>query len=260
MSPGMAEKSKKEKKFAQDIDRIAAGKETEIDEAMDDDYHANTNFSKKIVECRGEPSASFQERLKKRLLATLAEKEAVAARRRPENGSFLDWLRNLVPQSPAWRAAAVTVTVAMLALVVGWGIGLFSPGHGPIVTTLPPTVAVETRVSTTKTAYLASEKIDIQFSFKNITKGTVSFPFPPEIRIENTTAEARRTFDAGKAMKALASGASAQYSLSWDQKDNAGKQVPPGNYQVVMTNIPLGEGKGVVSLIESPTLTIWVNP
>jgi hypothetical protein len=36
--------------------------------------------------------------------------------------------------------------------------------------------------------------------------------------------------------------------------------VPTGDYQVIIPNIQLGEGKGVVSLVESPILTISNNP
>lgn len=259
MSLGMDDKGRKEREFAQDIDRVLAGKEAIIDEATDENYRSNIDFAKKIIECRGEPSSSFQEGLKKRLLAKLAEKET--AQQRSETTSFWDWLRNLVPQSPAWRTAAVTVTVVVLALLVGWRAGLFSPNQEPILSTsVAPAVAIEGRVITTKTTHTMGEEINIQFSFKNITDDTLTFPFPPEIRIENTNIEAVRTFTAGQDTKTLTSGESARYDLVWDQKDTNGKQVPPGDYQVVIQNIQLGEDKGVASLVESPVLTISANP
>ena len=54
----------------------------------------------------------------------------------------------------------------------------------------------------------------------------------------------------------LAPGQSEIYDLTRDQKNDAGEQVPPGDYQVIIPNVQLGEGKGVVNLVESPILTI----
>jgi hypothetical protein len=261
MNPGMDEKNRKEREFTEHVDDILAGKEAGVDETMDEDYRSNIDFAKKIIECRGEPSVAFQEGLKKRLLSKLAEKGVAEARRRQETISFWYWLKNLVPQSPAWRAAAVTVTVAVVALAVVWRIGLFSPADGPIMTgPLGPTVSVETRASTPKTVYTAGEEIDIQFTFKDLTDETFTFPFPPEIRIGDLGIEVVRTFDVGQGTMTLAPGQSQDYDLTWDQKDNTGMQVPPGDYQIIIPNVQLGEGKGVVSLVESPILTISNNP
>jgi hypothetical protein len=261
MNPGMDEKKKREEEFSQRVDDILAGKQAQVDEAMDEDYRSNINFAKRIIECRGEPTAAFKEGLKKRLLSKLAEEEVADTRRRSETIPFWDWLKNLIPQSPAWRTAAVTVTVAVVALVVVWRIGLFSPGEGPIVTApLAPTVSVETRASTTETVYATGEEIDIQFTFKNITDETFTFLFPPEIRIGDLGTEVVRTFEAGQNTITLAPGQSEDYDLTWDQKNDTGEQVPPGDYQIIIPNVPLGEGKGVVSLVESPILTISNNP
>jgi len=260
MNPGMDEKNKEE--FTESVEDILAAKEGEIDETLDDDYRANIDFTKKIIDCRGEPSVAFQEGLKRRLLSKLAEKEAIEQRRRSETTSFWDWLRNLVPQSPAWRTTAVTVTVAVVALVVAWGSGLFSPGEeGPIVTgPLPPTVSVEARASTQETEYAVGEEIDIQFTFRNVADETFTFPFPPEIRIGDISTEVVRKFDVSYSTKTLTPGQSEDYEITWDQKNDTGEQVPPGDYQVIIPNVPLGEGKGVVSLVDSPILTISNNP
>ena len=261
MNPGMDDKKRREIEFAEQLDNVISGKEPEIDQAMDEDYRANIDFAGKIIECRGEPSAAFQEGLKRRLLSKLAEKEAIEKQQRSKTPSFWEWLRNLVPQNPAWRTAAVTVTVAVVALVVAWGTGLFSPGEGPIVTgPLAPTVSVEARASTPKTTYLTGEDIDIQFIFNNIADEAFTFPFPPEIRIGDLGTEVLRTFDVGQDTVTLAPGQSETYELTWDQKNDAKEQVPPGDYQVIIPNVHLGEGKGVVSLVEAPTLTISNNP
>jgi flagellar hook assembly protein FlgD len=119
---------------------------------------------------------------------------------------------------------------------------------------------VESRATTAKTAYMTGEEIDIHFSFRNITDETQTFPFPPEIRIGDLGSEVLRTFDVGQVTMTLDPGQSADYDLTWDQKDEKGNQVPPGEYQVIIPNIQLGEGKGVVSLVESPILSISSNP
>lgn len=261
MSPEMDEKGRKEIEFSQDIDLIISGKEAKIDEAMDEDYRSNIDFAEKIVGCHGEPLPSFQEGLKKRLLSKLAEQETAEARQRLEAPSFWGWLRNLAPQSSAWRTAAVTFTVAVLALVVVWRIGLFYPSQEQILpAALGPTVSVEGRAVSPKTDYTIGEEIDIQFSFKNITDETLTFPFPPEIRIENSSVETVRNFSGGQDTRVLTLGETELYDLTWDQKDNDGKQVPPGDYQVIMPNVQLGEGRGVVSMVESPILAISLNP
>jgi hypothetical protein len=263
MSPGMNEKNKKEGEFARDIDLILTNNKAEIDKTNDEEYLSDIDFAEKILECRVDPSPSFHEGLKKRLLLKLAEEEEVKSRNRPVTTSFWSWLTGLVPQSPALRTAAVTVTVAVLALLVVWAIGLFAPGHGqePIVTgPLAPAVAVETRATTTKTAFTTGEEIDIHFSFRNLTDETLTFPFPPEIRIGDLGTEVLRTFDVGQGTMTLAPGQTEDYDLTWDQKDESGNQVPPGDYQIIIPNIQLEKGKGVVSLVESPILSISNNP
>jgi len=255
------DEKKREIEFAEHVDDILVGKDARVNEGMDEDYRSNIDFARKIVECRGEPCPSFQEGLKKRLLSKLAEKEVAQTRRRSVTISFWDWIKNPVPQSPAWRTAAVTLTVAVVALVLIWRIGLFSPGEGPIVTgPVAPAVSVETRACTTKTLYTIGEEIDIQFTFKNITDETFTFYFPPEIRIGDLGAEVVRTFDVGQGTLTLAPGQAENYDLAWNQKGDTGRQVPPGDYQAIIPNVQLGEGKGLVSLVESPMLTISNDP
>jgi hypothetical protein len=256
----MDKENREEKEFTRDIELILTGKETRSGEVSDADYRSNIAFAKKVIECGGSPSPSFQQGLKNRLLIKMTEKEAMQAQQRSAAVSFLDWLKNLVPRSPVWRTALATAAIIVLAMVVSWSSGLFSPAREPIVTALPPTVSVEARAFTARTAFAPGETVEIQLSFKNITSETFAFPFPPAIRIENMNVEAVRTFSAGVDNRALAPGETAQYQLTWDQKDDARRQVPPGDYQIVMPNVQLGEGKGVVGLVESPILTISANP
>lgn len=270
MKPGMDDKNRKETEFAGEVDDILVGKAAKIDKAMDEDYRSNLDFARKIAEFREEPSPEFREGLKKRLLLKLAEKEATAARQNPEPASFWSWLTNL-NQTPVWRTAAVTAMVAVLALAVGWRIGFFSPDDKPgqpsitglapaASTVVAPKVVVEGRAFTPKTAYAAGEVINIQFSFKNLANDTRTFPFPPEFWIQNVNGDIIRTFAAKRNTMTLAAGASDRYDLAWDQKDDTGKQVPPGDYGVIMPNIQIGENIGVVGLVESFTVGIAANP
>ncbi len=261
MNPGMIKKNKKERKFSHDIDRILAGEKAEINNKADEDYRSNIDFMRKIIEYPQKPTASFQEGLKSRLLSKLAEKETAELKKHRGGASFGDWLGNLVNQRTTLRTAAVTAAVVVLALVAVWRIGLFShTGQELVLPALGPSVAVEGRATTEKALYVVGDEINIRFTFMNTTGDTITFPFPPEIRIENMNIETVRLFAAGQQLKSLIPGESIQYNLTWDQKDNSGDQAPAGDYQVIMPNIPLGEAGGVVSLVESPLLTISKGP
>ena len=259
MTPGMDEKKKVEERFAGDVDRLLAGGEVTPDEATgQEDYRSNLDFAQKIIECRGEPSRAFQQALRQRLLSRLAEQEVAEGRRRAGAVSFWDRLRSLVPRSPVWRVAGATVLVAVLAAVGVWRLGLLSPSEGPIVTfpgPVGPTVVVQGRAVADRDIYVTGEQVDLQFTFKNVSAGALSMPFPPGLTIVNGLEEPVRSFSAGQDVRAIAPGESVEYDLTWDQKDDAGQRVPPGDYQVRMLDIKLGEGI-VASLVESPALAI----
>jgi len=123
---------KRKKQFAEDIDRLLAGKEVKVDEKMDEDYRSNISFAGKMMEYRGEPSSFFQEGLKRRLLSKLAEQEAAEAAKR-ETISFWSWLKNQVSQNPTWRLATVQMAVAILTLALIWGVE-FLTSQKPILT------------------------------------------------------------------------------------------------------------------------------
>ena len=59
MNPGMGEKKRKESDFAEHLDDVLAGKEAGTGDVMDEEYRANIDFSSKVIECRGEPSAAL---------------------------------------------------------------------------------------------------------------------------------------------------------------------------------------------------------
>ena len=53
----------------------------------------------------------------------------------------------------------------------------------------------------------------------------------------------------------LKPGVSTSYSVTWDQTDIAGLQVPLGEYQIVLPNVSLGDA-GYLSLPQSPLIVI----
>ena len=191
----------------------------------------------------------FQAALKQRLLAKLTEMETADESRKAL--SFKDWFGRVFSQR-TWQVAGALAVVVIASLVV-WRTGLFS--HGPVVTSPYPKVAVEASASLTKDAYAPGERIEIAFSFKNLSSQTLAFAFPPSFRIETLDAQTLRIFPAGAAQKSLSPGGAASYSISWDQKDDNGAQVAAGQYQIVMPNVKLGDA-GFLSLTRAPILVI----
>ena len=121
----MGREINEEKEFSEKIDRILAGQKVEAGEDVSEDFRAAIQFAQKLEELRDEPLPVFKEQLKRRLLLKLAEKEAAAKEQKDKRASFWEALRNLVPRSPVWRTATATVTVAVLAVIVFWGSGVF---------------------------------------------------------------------------------------------------------------------------------------
>ena len=66
-----------ERDFLSDLDNLLAGRQVNTEGRREDDRTA-LEFVKRYMECRGEPSAEFQDSLKRRLLPKLAEQEAKA--------------------------------------------------------------------------------------------------------------------------------------------------------------------------------------
>ncbi len=148
---------------------------------------------------------------------------------------------------------AGTLAVIVVAALVVWQTGLL--GRGPVVTNPYPTVAVEATAILSKEAYPVGENVGIVFSFKNISSETLVFPFPPAFNIGTLDGQTVREFAVGMTRKSLAPGESVSSSLTWDQRDDVGVQVPAGEYQIVMPNVRLGD-VGFLSLPSAPTLVI----
>jgi hypothetical protein len=126
----MGKERNEEQKFLRDIDRFLSGDEVTPGEETSEDARSAIEFAKKLTELRAEPSPEFEEGLKSKLLRKLTEQE-VAARERAGSRWFSGFLGRVVPQSPVWRTAVVTVAIVVTAAGIMWRTGLFSMTSAP---------------------------------------------------------------------------------------------------------------------------------
>ncbi len=252
----------KEKQFSGDIDRLITGEKPKEIKHPEGDYDKNIQFAKKMLDSRAEPSPVFKENLRKQLLAKLVEKEMETEREREGTKGFWEAVRNIIPRSPAWRTITATVAVFALVLVVVWQLGVFTrPPSSPMLTTSQPSGItaqgpVDATAKTARSTYRVGEPIDIVFTFKNTSRESVTLTYyPPEILIAASSLKPYRTIKGGES-RLLAAGETLEYIATWDQLDNEGLQVPPGDYVINMLDIELGDGKGTVTLSESTRITI----
>jgi hypothetical protein len=234
-----------ESEFTKDVDAMLSGAKPVDDSANNDDLE----FAGKILEARATPSPSFQSALKQRLLAKLSEIETAEETRKAP--SPRDWFVGVFSQR-TWQMAGALAVIVIAALVV-WRTGLFT--QGPVVTSPYPTVAVAASASLNRDSYPVGENVGIDFSFKNVSSETLVFMFPPAFNIGTLDGQTVRAFAVGTTRKPLAPGESVNSRLAWDQRDDVGVQVPPGDYQIVMPNVKLGDA-GFLSLPSAPTLVI----
>ncbi len=252
----------KEKQFGSDVDRLITGEKPKDIKGSPEDYNKNIQFAKKMLDSRAEPSPAFKENLRKQLLAKLVEKEMETERQRVRANGFWETVRNILPRSPAWRTVTATVAVFALVLVVVWQLGVFTgPASSPVLTTSqPPGITaqgpVEVTARTLQSTYKTGEEIEIVLVCKNTSREALTLTtFPPEILIAASSLRPYKTIHGGES-KLLPAGETVEYITTWDQLDNDGVQVPPGDYVINMLDIELSDGKGTVTLLDSPRITI----
>lgn len=252
----------KEKQFSGDIDRLIAGDKTKDNKVSPEDYNKNIQFAKKMLDSRVEPSPAFKENLRKQLLSKLVEQEMETERQRVRAKGFWKLVWNIIPRSPAWRTVTATVAVFALVLVVVWQLGVFTgPASPPVlITSQPPVITaqgpVEVTAQTLQSTYKSGEEIEIVLVFKNTSREALTLTtFPPEILIAASSLKPYKTIPGGDS-RLLVAGETVEYVTTWDQLDNEGIQVPPGDYVINMLDIELSDGKGTVTLINSPRITI----
>jgi hypothetical protein len=258
----MDKDTNKEKQFGNDVDRLIAGEQPNVKEISDKDYEGAVQFAKKMVESRIEPSPDFKENLRKRLLLKIVEQEMEIERKTESARGFWETVMNFIPRSPAWRTVAATIAVFVIAFIVVWRLGIFSgPTNPPILGTTTPTSTVpqgpvEVTATTSQSTYVVGDKIHIVLLFKNTGREALTLtPFPPEIIIAAPSLKPYKTIGGGES-KTLAPAETAECTITWDQLDNEGLQVPAGDYIINMLDIELAGGKGVVTLSDSPRITI----
>jgi len=259
-----------EKEFSENVDRILAGEEVQVSAAVSDDIHTALDFARKLVGLRDVPSYSFQARLKERLLQKLSEEEVQVEAKR---NWILEGLRRLVPQTMVWRAVTTTALVIILAAVgVFWYIGGIgqppppAPAPAPIPTPAPmppkappprppqPSLELEaiplSPIEYAPGIFLLGEEVKIEFRFSNASSEPITVaPFPPEIEIVRPkTDEVVRSFSEGSEQLDISPVETVEYTLTWDQYNDDGKQVVPGWYYVNVKGI-------TVSKVTEPTRT-----
>jgi hypothetical protein len=116
-----------EQKFLRDIERIVNGEEFTPAEDSSEDAKSTIEFAKILTELRAEPSPEFREGLKSKLLRKLTAQE-MAAREHVGAGWLGGFWNKLIPQSPVWRTAVVTVAILVVAVGVVWRTGIFGMG------------------------------------------------------------------------------------------------------------------------------------
>ncbi len=119
----MGNEINEERQFSENIERLLGGEDVKAGQDVSEDYRTAVDFSKKLIECRQDPSPSFKARLKERLLLKLSKQEA-APRQKEKANWFWEGLKNLVPQNAAWRTATVTVVLMLVSVGVLWGTGI----------------------------------------------------------------------------------------------------------------------------------------
>src|ERR1035437_3267770 len=143
---------------------------------------------------------------------------------------------------------------------------LGNPGNPPGRTNV---YSVQLKLVPSKMIYLPGEPVQMEITLSNASTGNVVpitvEPYPPIIYIviPGGTPESTKlikTLPTGSQNKTLATGEQVSYPVTWDQKDDNGKQVSPGWYyyegKYNMTNDVMGKtGTGVTDrafLIQYP--------
>ena len=235
------------REFSENVDRLLAGKEMKAGDGASEDYRQAISFSGKLVELRKEPSPQFKAELKRQLLLKLEEQEA----EKEEKAKISLWevFRGIVPKSPVWRTATVTVMVGVLAVVVIWGTGIFSQAPSTVTVTegspmfglpAPSMLQLETVPSDT-VARSVGENFEVGIIFKNVSTDSITVdPYPPQIEIQQADTEnIVRSLKQGTEIREIAPSEGLIYTLVWDQKDNSGQQVGTGRYTIVIRDIAI---------------------
>ncbi len=283
----MGREYEEERLFSENVDRLLAGEEMKTGTEMENDLLTALDFARKITDLRTAPSPRFQAYLKARLLQKMTEREAESRQgwfwklipREPVwqalavlaimvvVGSVL-WGTLFrpsppsvvyVPTPPAVTSAPPPTTAAPTA----------APAPPPSSPAAPATTApasppstasvpvqnnyLAAEASTDKPSYRLGETVKIHMVWQNVTSMNLTInEFPPiESLMEKASGQPVYTFAAGKNSLTLAPGQNADYTLTWDQLDNNGRHVSPGNYYLELEEMYY-QGRSVPIKLTSP--------
>lgn len=132
---------------------------------------------------------------------------------------------------------------------------------------LPPpafSLPVEIKHTTDKDWHQQGEMVGITFLWRNVTHQPVVLkPFPPQIEVWSPPAIKRGTLlwtlVAGVGEHILQPADVVSYTLTWDQRDNNGHMVRPGEYIVYVESQAKGQF-GVVPYLYQVPIFIGVKP
>jgi hypothetical protein len=236
----MGRMDKEEQRFSKDIDQLLNGEEVTLDESLSEEYKSVYELSNRLLESQVDPSEDFRLALKNRLLQKLQMQE-IEESREAENNWFRDFVKNLIHQTPALRAATVTVFVLVIAFIAVWRIGLLSPATDTPIVGQPPD---SDEIADSLIKIRADETGDIKVSqgveitldliFENVSGEPVTInPFPPMMFIaQESSLRPVIFFEEGTQIAEILPESEISYTLIWDQKESDGSLVAPGWYTV----------------------------
>ena len=111
----MTDSMEKDKQLLENLDRVLAGRESEITGPMDDDTRSALDFARKMASLRETPSKEFTKNLKAQLVHQLEEQEK---KEYSKNQGFLFWQ---IPRKTKWQgtiAALIAVIIIAIILVI----------------------------------------------------------------------------------------------------------------------------------------------
>ncbi|MBI2853112.1 MAG: hypothetical protein HYX84_08485 [Chloroflexi bacterium] len=113
----MTDKAEQDRQLLQNLDRILAGKESEITGPLDDDTQSALDFAGKMVSLHEKPSKEFAAGLKAELVHRLAEQDR---KKHSRDEPFLLWGIEIQHRT-MWQgtvAAAIVVIITVIILLI----------------------------------------------------------------------------------------------------------------------------------------------
>ena len=256
-----------EQQFSEDIERLARGSQPS---SQDADYASMLEFARHLMALRDEPRPAFASRLREDLMLKMAEQD-IATEARPSwfmrlFGSHsvrlavvsgfvvlaavgLVWragfFSSMSSPPPADGEAAVTQDGVPEEPQAEAAEEEKATGPDMIRSTdeaeedegslgVTPSETPLTIRAEAVPAAVPGEDVTVYVFFDNTgTEGMTLAPFPPPITIRTMDTDAVvRTFEPGASSLALSSMESTRYDITWDQTDDAGRQVDTGAYAV----------------------------